>query len=298
MGRPREQGQEIGAFLRNRRARVTPEQVGLNPGLTRRRVPGLRREELAQLAGVSVDYYVHLEQGRAAHVSDAILDALARVLTLTEDEREHLGDLAHPRPRRNAPGATPALSAHARQLLDLMTDIPALVMGRRMEVLGWNPAADAVFGMRVMTAADRSVARSFFLDPKGPALYLNWTAVATDIVGQLRLEAGRYPDDRRLASLVGELSMRSEPFRRLWAKGDVKRKADGTTHLAHQIGGELTFDYGVHALVGHPFQSLITYSYPIGSPTAERLQLLLSWHTEPAAVPGDRAAESNPAPVE
>lgn len=294
MSRTHAAGPEIGTFLRTRRARVTPAQAGINPGLTRRRVPGLRREELAQLAGVSVDYYVHLEQGRAAHVSDAILDALARVLELSAVEREHLGNLAHS--RRSRPGSTPPLSAHVRQLLDLMSDIPALVMGRRMEVLGWNSAAEAVFGMTSMTAADGGVARAMFLDSAARTLYLNWDDVAADVVGQLRLEAGQYPDDPRLASLVGELSMRSEPFRQLWANGDVKRKIGGITRLAHPVVGELEFHYGVQALIEQPFQSLLTYSYARGSSTAERVQLLLSWLNSPTPVTGDRV-EAGTAPV-
>lgn len=280
-------GPELGKFLRTRRARISPEQAGIVPGLTRRRVPGLRREELALLAGMSVDYYVHLEQGRATHVSDAVLDSLARVLALTEIEREHLGNLAHPHPRRARSGSAATVSTHVRQLLNLMSDVPTLVMGRRMEVLAWNAAAEAVLGMSAMTSTGHEVARPFFFDPCLRGRFMNWDAIAADIVGHLRLEAGQYPEDPLLASLVGELAMRSEPFRRLWAHGDVSRKVGGLTRFDHPDVGELQLHYGIQQITDQPFHWIVAYSYVPDSVTGERVQMLLSWHAAAVATAGE-----------
>lgn len=266
---------ELGEFLRARRARISPQQVGLAPGLGRRRVPGLRREETALLAGVSVNYYVHLEQGRTAHVSDSVLDAVARVLCLTDTEREHLANLV--RPGRSGQQPTARLSPSVRQLLDLMHEVPAVVLGRRMELLACNDAAQAVFGAQ-LARPGTSAARAFFLDPRARSQHLSWDSVAADLVAQLRLEAGRHPDDAKLASLVGELSMGSEPFARLWARGDVRTKTDGLTRLAHPLVGELELTYQILQLPDRPEQSIATYSYGLGTPTQERMRLLLSWH--------------------
>jgi len=280
---------EIGDFLRSRRARITPGQAGLAPGTGRRRVPGLRREELALLAGVSADYYVHLEQGRTAHVSDRVLDAIAGALGLSGTEREHLGNLA--RPRRRGPRAPrQQVSSHARALLDLMDDVPALVMGRRMDVLASNQGADAVFGAAAM--AGPGAARAVFLDPQARVDYLNWDDVAADIAGHLKLEAGRHPDDPLLASLVGELCIASPEFRRLWDHGDVRQKTTGRTHLAHPLVGELTFSYEVMQIAGRPDQFVITYAYARGTPTAERVQLLLSWNAQTRSVPSVRTGQT------
>lgn len=295
MTKPQGLGPEIGEFLRARRARISPRQAGISPGMTRRRVPGLRREELALLSGVSNDYYVHLEQGRAAHVSDAILDALARVLALTEVEREHLGNLAHPQQRSVRPACAATVTTHVHQLLDLMSDVPALVIGRRMEVLAWNAPAEAVFGMRTMTSTDRTVARPFFLDADVRVRFLNWDAIATDIVGHLRLEAGKDPGDPLLASLVGELSTRSESFRRLWRNGDVKRKVGGLTQLNHPDVGELQLRYGVHPIIDQPFHWIIAYSYQPDSVTGERLRMLLSWHAASVPTVGEHGATTDAA---
>ncbi len=239
-------------------------------------MPGLRREELAQLAGVSVDYYVRLEQGRGAHVSDAVLDAVARVLGLTEIEREHVGNLArpkldHPRPRRQS------VSAGMRRLLDAMRGVPALVLGRRMDILAWNRTADAVFNLTAMRPAGRNGATLVFLGPDARALYLNWDVVAVEVVAHLRLEAGRYPDDPLLASLIGDLSINSDAFRRLWARNDVKQKTSGVTRVSHPLVGELDFAYEILRLSAQADQSLTAYTFVEGSPTDERMKRLLSW---------------------
>lgn len=218
---------ELGTFLQSRRAKMSPAQAGLSPGPSRRRVPGLRREEVALLAGVSVDYYVHLEQGRSANVSDAVLDAVARVLALTATEREHVGNLARPRSLGRRAGRPP-VSSMAGELLQLMDHVPALVLGLGMELLAANAAALAVFGPG-MTDPGSNVARTFFLDSASRETCLNWESVGSDIVAQLRLDAGRHPDDARLAALVAELSNESSDFRSMWAVGDVRTKTDGLT---------------------------------------------------------------------
>jgi len=265
----------IGEFLRSRRARISPTDVGLPAGAGHRRVPGLRREELAQLAGVSVDYYVRLEQGRDAHVSDAVLDAVARVLGLTAVEREHLGNLARPQPDRGRPRRQ-AVSAGMRRLLDAMHNVPALVLGRRMDILAWNAAADAVFDLTALRPAARNSARLVFLGPDARARYLNWDVVAAEVVAHLRLEAGRYPDDPLLASLIGDLSINSDAFRRLWARNDVKRKTSGATRVAHPLVDELDFAYEMLTLSAQADQFLAAYTFVAGSPTEERMTQLLT----------------------
>jgi transcriptional regulator with XRE-family HTH domain len=263
--------QSIGEFLRSRRARIQPCDVGL-PEYGRRRVPGLRREELAQLAGVSVDYYVRLEQGRSPSVSDAVLDAIARALRLDATESAHLRNLARPgrparvpeRPQRVRPGLL--------RMLEMMRDIPAFILGRRMDVLAWNPLADAVTGF---SGLDRpNAARHAFLYPAGRALYPEWEAVAAETVAYLRLHAGRYPDDTRMADLVEELSAGSEAFRRLWAGQDVVEKTHGPKLIHHPQVGELEFRFETFAPPGDEDQLLVAYTVAAGSPAEERLRLL------------------------
>lgn len=279
----------MGEFLQSRRARVTPEQVGLPGGTGRRRVPGLRREELAQAAGVSVDYYVRLEQGRSLHVSDAVLGAIGRVLGLTPVEQEHMRNLA--RPERGAePDPREVADDGLQRLLDLMDNVPAMVLGRRMDLLAWNAAAEAVFSVSSMSRAGRNAARHTFLDPQAPELYNNWNSIAAEVVAHLRLEAGRHPNDRRLTALIGELAIRSREFSRLWATNEVGQKTAGTTLVHHPLVGELRFNYRVLTLTAASGQCVTTYSYDRGSPTQERLQLLLSWMTPAAEMKADDPA--------
>jgi transcriptional regulator with XRE-family HTH domain len=268
--------QEIGSFLRSRRARIQPAEVGL-PAYGRRRVPGLRREELAQLAGVSVDYYVRLEQGRTPAVSDAVLDAIARVLRLDEVERAHLGDIARPAAAAEPPGDRVRLRPGLRRMLDMMGDVPAFVFGRRLEILGWNRLGDAVMGFSAMAPGERNGARQTFLDPSARTFYPEWDKVAAEIVAYLRLDAGRHPRDRRLAALIGELSMRDEAFRQLWARHDVKRKTFGRKLINHPLVGELDLGYETLTLTADPDQSVVVYTVEAASPTQERLGLLASW---------------------
>jgi len=239
-------------------------------------VPGLRRDELASLAGVSVEYYVRLEQGRAPNVSDSVLDALANVLGLDDTERDHLRNLARPvRPAR-ASAPTPRLREGVRLLLDSLTT-PAFVLGRRMDVAGWNRLADAISGWSVTPGGVRNVARHLFLDPTARDFYPRWDKVAEETVAYLRLDAGRHPKDPKLAALVGELSIADETFRSLWAAHDVKEKTFGRKLINHPLVGELDLHYETMALPGDPDLLLVTYLAEAGSTTADRLTLLASW---------------------
>ncbi|MGN6128300.1 MAG: helix-turn-helix transcriptional regulator, partial [Humibacter sp.] len=203
---------ELSEFLRTRRARLKPDDVGVQSYGRRRRVPGLRREELAQLAGVSVTYYTRLEQGNASNVSAEVLEAIARALRLSESERAHLFHLAKPQPtsrRRSAPKQQRVRPGLA-QMLDLMAGVPAYIWGRRTDILAWNQAAGAVFGSFMeRPAQQRNWARIVFLDPDARDFFADWNTKAFEVVGQLRLDAGMHGDDPLLASLIGELSMAS-----------------------------------------------------------------------------------------
>ncbi|ELP70936.1 helix-turn-helix transcriptional regulator [Streptomyces turgidiscabies] len=271
----------IGEFLRTRRERITPEQAGLPPSLTRRRVPGLRREEVALLAGVSPDYYQRLEQGRTAKVSDQVLDAVAQALSLSDVESEHLRNLARPR-RADAEARATRRPSRAVpdeplvRLLEAMGDAPALLLDARLDIVAANAAAEAVFGVSGMPQP-RNAARELFLHPDARARYSNWEAIAAETVAQLRLLTGRRPDDAKLAALVGELAIRSEPFRQLWATGDVREKRLGVVRIVHPVVGTLEFDYHVLTVPARPDRSLLTYLPQPGSPTAEALGMLLSW---------------------
>lgn len=275
---------DLSGFLQSRRARIRPEDVGL-PSHGRRRVPGLRREEVAQLAGVSVDYYIRLEQGRGQNVSDAVLEAIGRVLRLDDTEQAHLRDLIRPAraARRAAPRDGQSVRPGLQLLLDTMTGTPAFVLGRRMDVLAWNTLADVIVGFSRKPPAERNQARQVFLDPTAPDCYPDWAAVAAETVAYLRLDAGRHPDDPALSALVGELSVRSESFRRLWADHQVREKTYGVKRLVHPVAGELEFGYEALALPGDPDQLLVAYTVVPGSATAERLALLASWTADPVA---------------
>ncbi|MFK0156915.1 helix-turn-helix transcriptional regulator [Streptomyces sp. NPDC090493] len=269
---------ELGDFLRSRRARIQPEEVGL-PSHGRRRVPGLRREEVAQLAGVSVDYYIRLEQGRGpGGVSDAVLDAIARVLRLDETEHAYLLTVARPHRKSTArPPAGPRIRPGVQLLLDGMERTPAFVLGRRMDVLAWNALGDAVNGFSALAPAERNIPRQVFLDPAAAGFYPDWAAVAAQAVANLRIDAGRHPDDPRMAALVGELSLKSADFRRLWADHEVKECAYGTKRIQHPVAGLLTLPYETLTVPTDPDQTIVAYTPEPDSETAERLALLGSW---------------------
>ncbi|MFJ7075111.1 helix-turn-helix domain-containing protein [Streptomyces sp. NPDC098781] len=273
---------ELSEFLRTRRARLKPEDVGLPDFGRHRRVPGLRREELAQLAGVSVAYYTRLEQGNGRNVSAEVLDAIARALRLTDAEHAHLMHLAKPKQHKKKQAARmehvrPVL----RQLLDSIDSVPAYISGRRSDILAWNPMAAAVFGdWAELPARDRNWARLVFLRPEYRELFVEWDQKASDMVAFLRMDAGCHPDDPRLSALVGELSVKSEEFRRLWATHDVKEKSYGVKRLRHPLVGELTLNFESFQLTDGTDQVLITYHAEPGSPSAEALRLLASWGTD------------------
>ncbi|WP_406415627.1 helix-turn-helix transcriptional regulator [Streptomyces sp. NBC_01614] len=267
---------DLGDFLRSRRGRIQPEEVGL-PSYGRRRVPGLRREEVAQLAGVSVDYYVRLEQGRGQSVSDAVLDAIARVLRLDETEHAYLRTVARPRDRGIRRPDTARVRPGVQTLLDSMDRTPAFVIGPRMDVLAWNALADAVSDYGRTAPADRNIPRHVFLDPASRARYPEWPAIAAQAVAHLRLNAGHRRDDHELRALVGELSVRSEDFRRLWADHQVEPCMSGTKRIQHPLVGLLTLPYETMTIQTEPDQTMVVYTPQPGSETAERLALLGSW---------------------
>ncbi|MDI3408035.1 helix-turn-helix transcriptional regulator [Streptomyces cavernicola] len=277
---------QLGEFLRTRRARLKPGDVGLPDFGRRRRVPGLRREELAQLAGVSVAYYTRLEQGHGQNVSVEVLDAIARALQLSETEHAHLTHLAKPkqiRKKKKLSARPQQVRVQLQHLLDAMEGIPAYVLGRRLEVIGWNRMACALLGdFAALPPEERNMARHTFLDPVAHELYGDWEAKAVEVVSVLRLEAGCYPDDPQLSALVGELSVKSEDFRRLWAAHTVQKRGHGTKLIRHPVVGELTLAYETLALPDNHDQHLVTFHAEPGSHAAESLRLLNSWSTQPA----------------
>ncbi|MFG3546937.1 helix-turn-helix domain-containing protein [Streptomyces sp. NPDC047725] len=277
---------ELSEFLRTRRARLKPQDVGLPDFGRHRRVPGLRREELAQLAGVSVAYYTRLEQGNGQNVSAEVLDSIARALRLTDAEHAHLTHLAKPKQQRRravARGQRPVRVA-LLQLLESIDTVPVYVSGRRAEILAWNRVAAALFGdWGLLPAQERNWARLVFLNPEYRELFVDWDQKAYDMVSFLRMDAGRHPDDPRLSALVGELSVKSEEFRRLWATHDVKEKSYGVKRLRHPLVGELTLSFETFRLVDDDEQAVVTYHAEPGSPSAEALRLLASWGTDAAA---------------
>jgi transcriptional regulator with XRE-family HTH domain len=270
----------LGEFLRSRRARLRPEDVGLQPLLTRRRVPGLRREEIAQLAGVSVDYYVRLEQGRGIHVSDAVLDAVANALRLADDERAHLRNLARPSRTARRPSPPQKVRPQLRQLLDAMSDVPAFVVGRRTDVLAWNALGAALIAdFRVLAPRQRNFARLIFLDEHIGAMFSDQRRKGRDIVAFLHLDAGRHPNDPLLAELVGELSLHSQLFRQLWSEHPVGDKSHASYEVSHPVVGRLLLAQEALRATDDPDQTLVTYTAEPGSPSEASLRMLASWHT-------------------
>ncbi|MEV5545571.1 helix-turn-helix transcriptional regulator [Streptomyces sp. NPDC052309] len=273
---------ELSEFLRTRRARLKPQDVGLPAYGRHRRVPGLRREELAQLAGMSVAYYTRLEQGNGRNVSAEVLDAIARALRLSDAEHAHLMHLAKPtRTRKRSAPRPQQVRVALLQLLESIETVPAYVAGRRTDILAWNRTAAALFGdWDRLPAQERNWARLVFLDPQSRELFVDWDQKASDIVSFLRMDAGRHPDDPQLSALVGELSVKSEEFRRLWATHDVKEKTYGVKRMRHPLVGDLTLSFETFHMVDDEDQSLITYHAEPGSPSAEALRLLASWGTD------------------
>lgn len=246
---------DIGEFLQARRTRVSPENFGL-PSTGRRRVQGLRREELAMLAGVSVDYYTRVEQGRAESVSDTILGAIAEVLGLDDTERAHLLLLARP-PREDSTMPEQHVRPGVRRLLDSMPDVPAFVAGRWQEILATNALGAALLPAGLHEGSNS--ARFVFLDPESQNYYLDWADVAADTAATLRWETGVHPGDPVLARLIGELSIESPSFTNLWAQQDVQVKSHGTKRVVHPSVGLLLLDYETLALPDDSDEILVTY---------------------------------------
>ncbi len=269
---------DLAGFLSTRRSRVDPATVDI-PTDRRRRVEGLRREEVAHLSGVSVDYYVRLEQGRATQPSEQVLDALARVLDLDETERGHLHRLARQRRRRaKAPGRQ--VRPEVLRVLDLVTHAPALIMNHRLDVLAGNRLAGLLFG-RPMPGLN--TARHIFLDEAERGLYADWDSCTLDVVGHLRLAAGKYPEDPRLAALIGELAMGSDRFRRLWARADVRARTHGRKAYRHPLVGLLELHQENFALPDEPGMELLVLSAAPGSPAEDGLRLLAGLGTDSGA---------------
>jgi transcriptional regulator with XRE-family HTH domain len=271
---------EIREFLASRRARITPDEVGLIAYGRNRRVPGLRREEVAMLAGVSIDYYTQLERGKLNGVSDTVLDALAGALRLDEAERAHLFDLArtaNARPRTRRPVRQQVRPA-VRNILDAMTDAPSFIRNGRLDILYANRLARALYSP-AFEASERPVnlARFAFLDPRAAEFYPEWEEAANTTVALLRTEAGRDPHDRGLSDLVGQLSTRSEEFRTRWAAHDVRLHRTGVKRFRHPAAGDLTLDFEAMEVAADPGLTLTAYSAEPGSPAHDTLKLLASW---------------------
>lgn len=276
---------EVREFLTSRRAKITPERAGLPAG-SRRRVPGLRRSEVAALADVSVEYYAKLERGSLAGASPVVLEAVARALRLDEAERAHLLNLA-----RAADGSD-ALTRPARRrtrdhwkphrslqwILDAVTGGPAFVRNGRMDVLAANPLARAFYAdLYAAPGNQANLARFQFLDPASRRFYPDWDAFADVAVAILRTEAGRNPHDKGLHDLVGELSTRSEEFRTRWGAHDVRHHGTGTKRFHHHAVGDLTLAYEGLEMAAEPGLTLTVYAAEPGSPSEEGLRLLASW---------------------
>ncbi|WP_433472357.1 helix-turn-helix domain-containing protein [Spirillospora sp. CA-142024] len=273
---------EIKEFLTSRRARITPEQAGLPAYGGNRRVKGLRREEVAMLAGVSVDYYVRLERGHLSGASDSVLDNLARALHLDDAEREHLFDLARrnaghaPTARRRTPNkpVRPVL----QHMLDAITDAPAWIRNDRHDVLATNRLAAALYAPVLAQRTDprrpANTARFIYLDPAAPEFFTDWDKAADDIAAMLRAEAGRNPCDKNLTELIGELSTRSETFRQRWANHNVRYHRTGIKKLHHPAVGDLELNFEAMTLASDPGLTLLMYTAPPGTPSADGLHLL------------------------
>lgn len=270
---------ELAGFLRSRRARITPDRAGLAEDGRARRVPGLRRDEVARLAGVSTEYYTRLEQGRAGTPSPEVVEAIARTLQLDPAEREHLTDLlVRPTPARRTPSAPQRVRPGLYLMLQTLEHVPAFILGRRTDVLAANHLAREVLtDFDALPVPQRNLARYYLLDPDARDRVGDWAQIAAETVAMLRLEAGRHPHDRRLADLVGELTLRSPEFTTWWNDHRVLRRTHGTKHYHHPVVGDLHFAYESFQPSGDPDQILCVYNAEPGSATAEALRLLSSW---------------------
>jgi hypothetical protein len=273
---------DVREFLTSRRAKISPQELGLPAG-TNRRVAGLRRSEVATLAGVSVEYYIRLERGAISGASPEILDAIARALRLDDAERAHLFDLAHaaspvarPPKRRSSKSWTPHTSL--QWALDAVTSGPAFVRNGRMDLLAVNALARAFYrDVYDMPGQPPNLARFTFLDERGRDFHADWDSAADVVVSILRTEAGRDPHNKELHDLVGELSTRSQEFRRRWSSHNVRHHGAGFKTFRHPVVGEMTIAYEGLEMAAEPGLTLTIYSAEPGSPSEEALRLLASW---------------------
>ncbi len=274
---------ELRDFLMSRRARITPEQAGIT-AIGTRRVAGLRREEVAMLAGLSNDYYTRLEKGKVAHPSESVIEAVSRVLELDEAEHVHLlnlvaamgnrsGKVAPPRP--GGPAPRPSL----QWMVDAMTEAVALVADSRLDVVAMNHLARALYSPMLDGAGDTrpNFARFAFLDPASRELYPDWEGAARVAVAQLRMAAGRQPKNRALSALVGELATQSEEFRTMWAAHEVRLHFAGTKYFTHPAVGAIELSYHTVELPSDPGHALTVYNAVPESPSADALRLLSAW---------------------
>ncbi|GAB2454749.1 transcriptional regulator with XRE-family HTH domain [Conyzicola lurida] len=287
---------DVQEFLTALRARLTPEKAGLTTFGGERRVPGLRREEVAQLAGVSTAYYTRMERGDLSTVSESVLFALVRALQLNDAESAHLFDLskAASGPRRETRAKPEArVSPAVAQLLDTMRDVPAVAMNRITTTVGSNPLGRALFPL-LFPADGKPVnsARSFFLDDRAKEFFLDWETSAREAVSALRLLAGQDPSDKALMALVGELATRSTDFRTWWGGHTVRTHVSGTKRINHPIVGEMTLTFETLMLPSSGGIMISTYLAEPGSPSADALDLLRSWSAEPVSSVNDISGTS------
>ncbi|MFJ9351102.1 helix-turn-helix domain-containing protein [Streptomyces sp. NPDC101237] len=272
---------EIREFLASRRARITPEQAGLPSYGGRRRVKGLRREEVAMLAGVSVDYYVRLERGNLSGASDSVLDGVARALHLDDAERRYLFDLArHASPPTTARRRTAAkrLRPALQYMLDAVTDAPAWIHNDRQDLLAANDLAQALYApLLADPRRPANIARFIYLDPAARDFLPDWDRAANDVAAMLRGEAGRNPYSKDLTDLIGELSTRSETFRKRWADHNVRQHRTGPKKIHHPAVGDLELNFETMSLDSDPTLTLVIYTAVPHSPSADALRLLATW---------------------
>ncbi len=277
----------FGSFLASRRAKVSPEQVGL-PGGGNRRVLGLRRTELALLAGISVEYLARLERGVVQGVSESVLDSLSRTLQLDKAEHDHLLDLARAITTASRPARKRRLAMRnsIQLVLDSIDNAPAFVRNGRADILAINALGRALYSeMFVQPGRPVNHARFIFLDPRAHSFYLDWDGAANDIVAILRMEAGRDPFDRDLTDLIGELSTRSDEFRTRWAEQNVRRHYSGTKHFHHPIVGDIHLEFEAMSISADDGLTLLVYPAIPGSRDADALRLLAAWQVTPQTAP-------------
>ena len=270
---------ELADFLRHARSAVDPQRAGLPADGRIRRVPGLRREEVALLAGVSTDYYTRLEQGRRITPSTGVLDAIARALNLDATARAHLGHLVGTSVvQRKAPATVQRVRPGLYQLLESLDGVPAMILGRNTDVLAINRLGRALLAdFDRIRPRERNYARWMFLTTESRELFLDWEVQARTAVENLRLEIGNRPDDPTLLALVDELSTASDDFRTWWTEHRVYQRTHGTKRLRHPIVGKLTVDYETFMMPGDPDQTLFLFTTEAGTPAREAMDLLTSW---------------------